>query len=296
MYQGTGEVCGFSSKYDASIYGVPPKTLYTLSASEERGRILYGVGPNPTNDPTYGGAQCFQCHSSAALDTVLPSVTALAGGRELFTMFCYANIGTPKNPDNPYYKMTDNLVGGCSTNPHGCNPLGINYIDYGLGANPNPAPDGTVFTNVPQYLGLFKTPSNRDVDLRPTPTFVKAYMHNGFHKSLQSVVHFYNTRNIAVNAAGQQVAFDLRVGPPAGYTPIWPPPEVLANVQNVIGYTPAQAAAAGTTGVTAENGQIGNLGLTASQEADVVNFLKILSDFYTAPNPVANPTTPYVAP
>jgi hypothetical protein len=48
--------------------------------------------------------------------------------------------------------------------------------------------------------------------------------------------------------------------------------------------------------VIAENGQIGNLGLTASQEADVVNFLKILSDFYTAPNPVPNPVTPYVAP
>ena len=35
-------------------------------------------------------------------------------------------------------------------------------------------------------------------------------MHNGVFKSLQEVVHFYNTRNIAVNANGQQVAFDLR--------------------------------------------------------------------------------------
>ena len=111
-------------------------------------------------------------------------------------------------------------------------------------------------------------------------------MHNGVLKSLQQVVHFYNTRNIAVNANGQQVAFDLRIGPPSGYTAIWPAPEVLDNVQNVIGYTPAQAAAAGTTGVTAENGQVGNLGLTASQEADLVNFLKILSDGYTKPNPV----------
>ena len=295
VYQGTGEVCGFSSKYDASIYGVPPKTLYTLSASEERGRLLYfGLSPSPV-----GGAQCFQCHSSAALDAVLP--TPLAGGRELFTMFCYANIGTPKNYGMPFYLMTDNAPGGCASNPNGCNPLGANYIDYGLGANPNPAPDGTVFNNPATnalYLGLFKTPSNRDVDLRPSPNFVKAYMHNGVHKSLQAVVHFYNTRNIAVNAAGQQFAFDLRHPDtiPPGYTRIWPPPEVLANVQNVIGYTPAQAAAAGTTGVIAENGQIGNLGLTASQEADVVNFLKILSDFYTAPNPVANPTTPYVAP
>ena len=41
----------------------------------------------------------------------------------------------------------------------------------------------------------------------------------------------------------------------------------------------------GVAGVTATNGQVGNLGLTPSQEADLVNFLKILSDGYTAPNP-----------
>jgi hypothetical protein len=31
---------------------------------------------------------------------------------------------------------------------------------------------------------------------------------------------------------------------------------------------------------------VGNLGLTDSQEADLVNFLKILSDGYTRPNPL----------
>ena len=38
--------------------------------------------------------------------------------------------------------------------------------------------------------------------------------------------------------------------------------------------------------MTATNGQVGNLGLTASQEADLVNFLSILSDGYTKPKPV----------
>ena len=47
-------------------------------------------------------------------------------------------------------------------------------------------------------------------------------MHNGVFKSLQEVVHFYNKRNIAVNAAGQEVAFDLRNGPPSGYSPTTP--------------------------------------------------------------------------
>jgi cytochrome c peroxidase len=129
----------------------------------------------------------------------------------------------------------------------------------------------------------------RDSDLRPYPTFVKAYMHNGVFKSLEQVVHFYNTRNIAVDGNGNQVAFDLTNGPPAGTTAIWPPPEVLDNVQNVAGLTPAQAAATGVSGTVATNGQVGNLQLTPSQEADVVNFLKILSNGYTKPMPVGFP-------
>jgi cytochrome c peroxidase len=183
-------------------------------------------------------------------------------------------------------------MGASPTSPakqssHGFNPLGTNYIDYGLGSNPNPAPDGTRFFNkvpgdIPQFRGLFKTPSVRDADKRPYPGFVKAYMHNGVFKSLQQVVHFYNKRNIAVNASGQEVAFDLRQGPPAGFTPLFSPPAVLDNVQNVAGVTPAQATAA-----TASNGQVGNLQLSTQEEQDLVNFLAILSDGFTKPNPVS---------
>jgi cytochrome c peroxidase len=283
-FEASGEICSFSSKFDASQFGTPPQNLYTLTASEERGRILYGVGPNPNNDPTFGQAQCFQCHSSAAQ----PGIQLETEGKETFTMYCFANIGIPKNPGNPFYQNTD-----ATANPNGFNALGTDFIDFGLGANPNPAPDAAktrFFTTTPgdniQFNGLFQTPTNRNVDVRPTPTFVKAYMHNGILKSLQEVVHFYNARNIAVDVNGNQVAFDLRNGPPAGFTAMFPPPEVLDNVQNVAGLTAAQAAAAGTAGVTAQNGQVGNLGLSASQEADLVNFLKILSDGFTAPNPV----------
>ena len=262
-YESSGEVCQFSSKYDASKFGVPAKTLYTLSAAEERGRKLYfGIGA--TN------AHCSECHSSSAF----PPVLASTEGKDTFTMYCYANIGVPKNFNNPFYQMTN-----CTTNPNGCNPLGTAFIDYGLGANPNPAPDGTVFNNPNtngQFLGLFQAPTVRNVDLRPSPTFVKAYFHNGWAKSLQTVVHFYNKRNIAVNAAGQEVVFDLTVGPPAGSTPLFSPPEVLTNVNNPAGL---QSNTPGTA-------QVGNLGLTAAQEADLVSFLQILSDGFTAPNPV----------
>ena len=263
-YEASGEVNQFSSKYDASKFGVPPQNLYTLSASEERGRKLYfGIGAK--------NAHCAECHSSSAD----PPVLAQTDGKDTFTMYCYANIGVPKNFANPFYQETD-----CTSNPHGCNNLGTNFIDVGLAGNPNPAPDGTVFNNPntnAQFVGLFVAPTTRNVDVRPSPTFVKAYFHNGWAKSLATVVHFYNKRNIAVNAAGQEVAFNLINGPPPGFTPLFSPPEALnTNVNNFQG---AQSNTPGTA-------QVGNLGLTASQEADLVNFMKILGDGFTAPNPV----------
>jgi cytochrome c peroxidase len=185
-------------------------------------------------------------------------------------MYCFANIGVPRNYGNPFYQETD-----CTDNPHGCNAQGTNYVDYGLGGNPNPGPDGTQFFintpgDVPQFRGLFQSVTTRNSDLRPYPGFVKAYMHNGVFKNLADVVHFYNKRNFAADGNGNEVAFDLTVGPPSGYTPLFAPPEVLENVQNVQGAL----------------GDVGNLGLTDQEEADVVAFLKILSDGFTAPNPV----------
>lgn len=53
-------------------------------------------------------------------------------------------------------------------------------------------------------------------------------------------------------------------------------------MQNVTGVTPAQA-----TSAIESNGQIGNLQLSSQEEADLVNFLKILSDGYTKPSPVS---------
>jgi len=267
-YEASAEVVQFSSKYDASNNGTPPMSKYKFTRSEERGMTLF-----------FGQAQCFQCHSSASL----PPVLAATGGREAFSMYCYANIGVPRNPDNPFYQETD-----CSSNPHGCNPLGPGFIDYGLGANPDPSPDGTRFMtatpgDIAQFRGLFRAPSLRNVDKRPNAAFVKAYTHNGVFKSLEEVVHFYNKRNIAVDRFGHEVSFDLRVGPPTGYVPLFPPPEVLDNVQNVAGVSPGEA-----TPDVASNGQVGNLGLTQRDEADVVSFLRTLTDGFIRPNPVGN--------
>ncbi len=116
----------------------------------------------------------------------------------LFTDFTYDNLGVPKNLQNPFYNET------------AWNPLGTAWIDLGLGGYLKSAGyDESVYGPA---MGKFKVPTLRNVDLRPTKTFVKAYGHNGYFKSLYEIVHFYNTRDV----------------PGAG----WPAPEVLQNVNN----------------------------------------------------------------
>src|SRR3982074_3126623 len=89
---------------------------------------------------------------------------------------------------------------------------------------------------------------------------------------LKDAVHSNNKRQIGVDASDKEIALDVRKGPPSGYTPLFPPPEILDNAQNVTGVPPSQA-----TSATESNGQVGNLQLSAQQEDDLVNFLKILS-------------------
>lgn len=115
----------------------------------------------------------------------------------LFTDYTYDNLGMPRNPENPFYTM-----------PPRYNPQGRSWVDLGLGA---------FLAGTKQYAdqaavndGKHKTPTLRNVDKRPRPNFVKAYGHNGYFKSLESIVHFYNTRDLP----GQD----------------WPPSEVPRNV------------------------------------------------------------------
>jgi cytochrome c peroxidase len=137
----------------------------------------------------------------------------------LFTDFTYDNLGVPKNPDNPFYGM-----------PRKWNPDGADWVDLGLGG----------FLDDEAEWGKHKVPTLRNVDKRPYEGFVKAFGHNGFFKSLEEIVHFYNTRDVEA----------------------WPPPEVPVNVNT---------------------DELGDLGLTADEEAAIVAFLKTLSDGYVLP-------------
>ena len=79
----------------------------------------------------------------------------------------------------------------------------------------------------PEYAGFaaendgkHKVPTLRNVDLRTDEDFVKAFAHNGYFKSLEGIVHFYNTRDVLPTCTGdyteaQALAEDC-----------WPAPEV----------------------------------------------------------------------
>jgi cytochrome c peroxidase len=161
-YERSKEVSQFTSKYDYWLLG---KTK--LTGQEGRGLELFN-----------GKAKCASCH-------VAP----------LFTDFTYDNLGVPKNPKNPFYRM-----------PY--NSDGANWVDPGLGGFLMAAGYSETVWG-PQW-GKQKVPTLRNVDLRPTKKFVKAYSHNGYFKNLEEIVHFYNTRDV----------------PGAG----WPPPEVAVNI------------------------------------------------------------------
>jgi len=126
-----------------------------------------------------GKAKCAGCH-------VAP----------LFTDFTYDNLGVPRNPMNPFYDELD------------WNPAGEDWVDTGLGGFLKAAGYGETVWG-PAW-GKQKVPTLRNVDARLFKKFVKAYGHNGYFKSLEEIVHFYNTRDV----------------PGAG----WPAPEVAANI------------------------------------------------------------------
>ena len=173
-YEASGEVSQFSSKFDYYLKG-----KVQLTKDEDAGRILFNGNK----------AKCSSCHVSD-------------GNQPLFTDFTFDNIGTPKNPDNPFYNEDKVYL------PNGLaiNPDGSAWIDPGLGGFLITRPDWSSMATA--NWGKHKVPTLRNVDKRNGP-----YMHNGVFKSLKEVVHFYNTRDITN----------------------WPRPEVSQNVNSEVG-------------------------------------------------------------
>ena len=148
----------------------------------------------------------------------------------LFTDFTFDNLGIPQNPENPAGVAPD-------------------FVDPGLGGFlKNAGYDPEVYE---AEWGKHKVPTLRNVDLRPYSTDVKAYGHNGYFKSLEGIVHFYNTRDVKDPCPGDYTEAEALAAD------CWPAPEVAENVNT---------------------DELGGLGLTSEEEAAIVAFLKTLSD------------------
>lgn len=213
-FEGSPESNAFSSKFDLYRTGQAH-----LTPEERLGLELFREK-----------AKCAACH---VLD-------GGPNGEALFTDFTYDNVGFPKNPVNPFYAM-----------PARVNPAGAAWIDRGLGGFLETRAEfaGSAAEN----LGKHKVPTLRNLDLRPSPDSVKAYGHNGYFKTLEGIVDFYNTRDVKPTCPGPYTeAQALAAG-------CWPAPEIAANINRE---------------------ELGNLHLTRREERAIVTFLKILSDGY----------------
>ena len=228
-YEFSPEVSPFTSKYD---YVQAGKDHFTQQ--EQLGYELFR-----------GKARCNECHRDGG-----------PGEEPLFTDFTASNLGVPRNPGLQYYY--ENLS---DQRGYLANAPGQGYVDTGVGNFLRTLQSDSGQLNPDsQWVGLaskfdakFQVPTLRNVDMRPKPDFVKAYMHNGYFKSLKEVVHFYNTRDVLPRC---------KAGDAGEKTKCWPPPEDLSNLNKK---------------------QLGNLKLTDQEEDDLVAFLQTLTDGYKVP-------------
>ncbi len=232
-YEFSPEVSPFTSKYDSVQAGKDQFTQH-----EQLGYEMFR-----------GKARCNECHRDGG-----------PGEEPLFTDFTASNLGVPRNPElQYYYEDTSDRRG------YRANPSGQFFVDKGVGSflrtlqsdSGQLNPDSQWVGLAPKFDAKFQVPTLRNVDMRPTPDFVKAYMHNGYFKSLKEVVHFYNTRDVLPRCKG---------GDAGEKVTCWPPPEDPSNLNKK---------------------QLGNLKLTDQEEDDLVAFLKTLTDGYKVPSPRA---------
>jgi cytochrome c peroxidase len=235
-WQDSHEVNSFSSKLDQAL--AKARAACAPNCPQVPSFPLAGLTEQENRGHDLFYANCaFFCHNSGN------PVPQTGGNKtdwenELYTGHGYFNIGTPANLEIPGYDP--------------------NNPDLGLFEH----------TQIFGHEGLHKAPTMRNVDLRPSKSFVKAYTHNGWFKSLKSLVHFYNKRDVLPEC-------------PPGITTekqalkhnCWPKPEVAENV-----FT--------TAGPPFSFG-IGDMGLSDEDEDAIVAYLKTLTDRYTpkAPKP-----------
>jgi cytochrome c peroxidase len=271
-FEGSPRVSAFSSKFDSFLAG-----NYTLTADEMAGYKLFN-GKGNCNSCHIDGRSTLcvdQQYGCASNSSSLHDTGTTAQVNPVFSCFGYANEGLPLNPRIAYFYENKPDRFGFTPNPYGWGyrDLGLgNFLRSGFGSAPNP--NASWISQAPSVDGQMQVSTARDAALAPPqcptteapgPYFQKEFFHNGYIKSLKQLVHFYNTRDV--------YRFTVTSGHcPAGTTErvnCWPMSEVPDNIDM-------------TTG---------NLGLTDTEENQIVAFLQTLADGYTTPYPDINTFT-----
>ena len=252
-WQGSPDVNSFSSPRDACISGAADADgefpCDNLSDEANLGHdLFYGRNDSGLNDPLKN-ARCSACHNNKGPQS---------DGNEpdqVYSDFAYHSIALPFNR-----RLNGNVEGGDpGLFAHDDLPLNV----AGLGDQ-----------------GTFKTPTLRNAT-KNERGITKAFMHNGYFKNIEDVVHFYNTRfdgtlqdTVDPNPADQPQKTVCEDDPgiqdataaEAIANDCWPVPEFPGTAQ-------------------ALGGLLGNLGLTRDEEAALVAYIRSFEDEHTPTAP-----------
>jgi cytochrome c peroxidase len=237
-FEGSSASNAFTSKIDAHRAG-----LYEFNAQEDLGRQVFR-----------GKGMCSACHVGTPGPGAAPP---------LFTDFTYDNLGVPKNPLNPA-SIADTTWADPGLEGFLTTVLGYKeYADANLGKHKVPTLRNVGLGSC-EALDYADDDDDEaldyaDDDEAEEECVTKAYMHNGYLKSLWQVVHFYNTRDVKPRCESLDppvldatVEIALAKG-------CWPAPEVDKNVNS---------------------DELGDLGLTEEEEFALVAFMMAMSDGY----------------
>jgi cytochrome c peroxidase len=263
-WQASPDLNSFSSKHDIALQreldeidvdDTPGEfPLVGLTDEENLGHDLY-YGIESDLNPTGKDANCSFCHSDD------PYNDTGAEPLQLYADDGYHNIVTPRNLEIP---VTFNSDG--------------DPIDPDLGL--------MGLTGDPGHRGFFKTPTLRNVDKRKGKGFVKAYTHNGWFKSPESIVHFYNTALLGREDLEEQTGLFLPFVKDYVDTTAFTfgvtrcPPDFTTEKEALKHNCWPEAAVNGRfPGIPFF---VGDLGLTLEEEAALVAYMKTLTDEHTA--------------
>ena len=227
-WQSSSDVNSFTSKRDQALaadfdHKFP---LQGFTDEENQGHdLFYGI-KSPLNPSAKSGG-CSVCHNGVRQGQSADPLGEAP--QQIYADFRYHNIGTPFNRDIPEVVIGEKV---------------------GLKAHvPTEAP------------GFFKTPTVRNAAKGVSAGFTKAYTHNGWFKSLESLVHFYNTRDVKVKCEAIKIVNATEKEALANNC--WPKSE-FDNPAAFI---------------------IGSNGLTTAEEKAIVAYVKTLTDLYTPTPP-----------